>query len=138
MLAHKAAEEGVVLAEILAGQSGNINYESIPVIVYTWPEVAGIGKTEKHLSVEGVAYNVGRFPFSANPRARTMGDIMGFVKILADAQTDLILGVHIVGPFAGELIQECTLAMEFGGSSEDIARIFHGHPGLSEVVKEAA
>ena len=138
MLAHKAADEGVVLAEILAGQSGNINYESIPVIVYTWPEVAGIGKTEKHLSVEGVAYNVGRFPFSANPRARTMGDIMGFVKILADAQTDSILGVHIVGPFAGELIQECTLAMEFGGSSEDIARIFHGHPGLSEVVKEAA
>ena len=138
MLAHKAADEGVVLAEILAGQSGNINYESIPAIVYTWPEVAGIGKTEKHLSIEGVAYNVGKFPFSANPRARTMGYDIGFVKFLADAQTDAILGVHIIGPFAGELIQECTLAMEFGGSTEDIARICHGHPGLYEVVKEAA
>ena len=138
MLAHKAGDEGVILAEMLAGQSGSINYDAVPGIVYTWPEVAGLGKTEAQLREAGIAYNVGKFPFSANARARAMGDKDGFVKILATADTDAVLGVHIVGPSAGDLIQECVVAMEFDGSAEDIARICHGHPSLSEVVKEAA
>ena len=138
MLAHKAEDEGVVLAEMLAGQSGHIDYDAIPGIVYTWPEVAGLGKTEEKLKEAGVNYSIGKFPFSANARARAMGDTDGFVKVLADAETDAILGVHIIGAAAGDLIQECVVAMEFGGAAEDIARICHGHPGLSEVVKEAA
>jgi len=138
MLAHKAEDEAVILAEILAGQSGHIDYNAIPGIVYTWPEVAGLGKTEEQLSDAGVAYKVGKFPFAANARARVMGDTDGMVKVLADAETDMLLGVHIIGPSAGELIQECVVAMEFGGAAEDIARICHGHPGLSEIVKEAA
>jgi len=138
MLAHKAEDEGVVLAEMLAGQSGHINYDAIPGIVYTWPEVATVGKTEEQLKESGVAYNTGKFNFTANARARAMNSTDGFVKILADAETDEVLGVHIIGASAGELIQECIVAMEFGGSAEDIARTCHGHPGLSEVVKEAA
>jgi dihydrolipoamide dehydrogenase len=138
MLAHKAEDEGSVVAEIIAGESGHINYDAIPGIVYTWPEVASLGKTEEQLKDAGIDYNAGKFPFMANARARAMGDIEGFVKILADKKTDAVLGVHIVGPEAGDLIQECVVAMEFGGSAEDIARTCHGHPGLSEVVKEAA
>jgi dihydrolipoamide dehydrogenase len=138
MLAHKAEDEGVVLAEMLAGQSGHINYDAVPGIVYTWPEVATVGKTEEQLQEAGVAYNVGKFNFTANARARAISATDGFVKILADIGTDEVLGVHIVGASAGELIQECIVAMEFGGSAEDIARTCHGHPGLSEVVKEAA
>ena len=138
MLAHKAEDEGVVLAEMVAGQSGHIDYDAIPAIVYTWPEVAGVGKTEEQLKEADVKYNVGKFPFMANARARAMGDVEGWVKILADAETDRVLGVHIIGAAAGDLIQECVVAMEFGGSAEDIARTCHGHPGLSEVVKEAA
>jgi dihydrolipoamide dehydrogenase len=138
MLAHKAEDEGVILAEMLAGQSGHINYDIIPGIVYTWPEVATVGKTEEQLKEAGIAYNAGKFNFAANARARAMSAAEGFVKILAHSETDEVLGVHIVGPAAGELIQECLVAMEFGGSAEDIARTCHGHPGLSEVVKEAA
>ena len=138
MLAHKAEDEGVVVAEIIAGQSGHIDYDAIPGIVYTWPEVAGVGKTEEQLKEAGIEYNVGKFPFTANARARAMGDTDGFVKILADKETDRVLGVHILGPAAGDLIQECVVVMEFGGSAEDIARTCHGHPGLPEAVKEAA
>ena len=138
MLAHKAEDEGVVCVEMLAGQSGHINYDAIPGIVYTWPEVASLGKTEESLKEAGVDYNVGKFPFSANSRARAIADSEGFVKVLADAKTDKVLGVHIVGPAAGDLIQEAVSVMEFGGSSEDIARTCHAHPGLSEAVKEAA
>ncbi|MCS5651071.1 MAG: dihydrolipoyl dehydrogenase [Candidatus Marinimicrobia bacterium] len=138
MLAHKAEDEGIVFAEMLAGQSGSIDYDMVPSIVYTWPEVARLGKSEEQLIETGIAYKVGKFTFSANPRARVRGDTTGFVKILAEAKTDAVLGVHILGAFAGELIQECVVAMEFGGSAEDIARISHGHPGLCEVVKEAA
>ena len=138
MLAHKAEDEGVVLAEILAGQAGHIDYDAIPGIVYTWPEAAGLGQTEEKLKEVGVTYKVGKFPFSANARARAMGETDGFVKILADAETDAVIGVHAIGPAAGDLIQECVVAMEFGGAAEDIARICHGHPGLCEVVKEAA
>ena len=138
MLAHKAEDEGVVCVEIMAGQTGHINYDAVPAIVYTWPEVAGLGKTEEQLTETGVAYKVGKFPFTANSRARCNADTDGFVKILADAKTDRILGVHIVGPEAGDLIQEAVVAMEFGGSAEDLARTCHGHPGLSEAVKEAA
>ena len=138
MLAHKAEDEGVAVAEIIAGQSGHIDYDAIPGIVYTWPEVAGLGKTEEQLQEAGIEYNVGKFPFTANARARAMGDTDGFVKILADKETDRVLGVHILGPAAGDLIQECVAVMEFGGSAEDIARTCHGHPGLPEAVKEAA
>jgi dihydrolipoamide dehydrogenase len=138
MLAHKAEDEGVVCAELIAGQAGHIDYDAIPGIVYTWPEVASLGKTEEQLKEAGVAYNVGKFPFTANSRARANADADGFVKILADAQTDRVLGVHIIGPEAGDLIQEAVLAMEFGASAEDIARTCHGHPGLGEAVKEAA
>jgi dihydrolipoamide dehydrogenase len=138
MLAHKAEDEGVVCVEIMAGQTGHIDYGAIPGIVYTHPEVAAVGKTEEQLKEAGVAYNVGKFPFTANSRARCNDDADGFVKVLADKETDLILGCHIVGPQAGDLIQEVVNVMEFGGSAEDIARICHGHPGLPEAVKEAA
>lgn len=138
MLAHKAEDEGVVLAEMLAGQSGHIDYNLIPGVVYTHPEVASVGKTEQQLKDEGVAYKVGKFPFSANGRARAMNAIEGFVKILAHAQTDRVLGVHIIGPEAGTLIAEAVIAMEFGASAEDIARTCHAHPTLEEALKEAA
>jgi len=138
MLAHKAEEEGVAVAELIAGQSGHVNYEAIPGVVYTWPEVASVGRTEEQLKADGIAYKSGKYPFSANSRARCNAETDGFVKILADASTDRILGGHIVGPAAGDLIQEIVVAMEFGGSAEDLARSSHGHPGLSEAVKEAA
>ena len=138
MLAHKAEDEGVALAEQLAGQHGHVNYGVIPGVIYTWPEVASVGKTEEELKAEGVAYAVGKFPFTANGRARAMGMTDGFVKILADKRTDRLLGCHILGPDAGTLIAEVATAMEFGASSEDVARICHAHPTLSEVVKEAA
>jgi dihydrolipoamide dehydrogenase len=138
MLAHKAEEEGVALAEMLVGKHGHVNYGVIPGVVYTWPECATVGKTEEELKQAGAAYKVGKFPFSANGRARAMNDTEGFVKILADAVTDRVLGVHILGANAGTLIAECALAMEFGASSEDIARTCHAHPTLNEVVKEAA
>ena len=138
MLAHKAEDEGVVVAEIIAGQSGHINYDAIPGIVYTSPEIATVGKTEEQLKEAGVAYKTGKFPFSANGRARAMMSTDGFVKVLADAKTDRVLGVHILGPDAGHLIAEIGLAMEFGASAEDIARTCHAHPTLSEAVKEAA
>lgn len=138
MLAHKAEDEGVVVAEIIAGQSGHINYDAIPSVVYTFPEVASVGKTEEQLKEAGIEYKSGKFPFMANGRARAMAAIDGFVKILADAKTDRVLGCHIVGPEAGTLIAEVALAMEFGASAEDIARTCHAHPTLNEVVKEAA
>ena len=138
MLAHKAEEEGVACAEIIAGHAAHINYDAIAGVVYTWPEVAGIGKTEEQLKDAGVAYKVGKFPFTANGRARANGDTDGFAKILADATTDRVLGCHIVGPAAGDLIMEVAVAMEFGASSEDIARTCHAHPQLAETVKEAA
>ena len=138
MLAHKAEEEGVALAEQLAGQKPHMNYETVPGVVYTWPEVASVGATEEQLKERGVAYKAGKFPFMANGRARAMGDTDGFVKILADAKTDRVLGAHIVGPDAGTLIAEIALAMEFGASAEDVARTCHAHPTLNEVVKEAA
>ena len=138
MLAHKAEDEGVAVAEILAGQAGHVNYDAIPGVVYTWPEAATVGKTEEQLKHAGTAYKVGKFPFTANGRARAMNATDGFVKILADQATDKVLGVHIVGPDAGHLIAEVVLAMEFGASSEDIARTCHAHPTLAETVKEAA
>ncbi len=138
MLAHKASDEGVALVESLAGQAGHVNYETVPGIVYTWPEVATVGRSEEQLKAENIDYRVGKFPFTANSRARTTGDTDGFVKLLADAKTDRLLGAHIVGVHAGELIHECVMAMEFGGSAEDVARAFHGHPTLAEATKEAA
>lgn len=138
MLAHKAEDEGIAVAEILAGQHGHVNYDVIPGIVYTSPEIASIGKTEEDLKAAGVAYKSGKFPFTANGRARAMRATDGFVKVLADAATDRVLGVHIMGFGAGELIMEAAVLMEFGGSSEDLARTCHGHPTLSEAVKEAA
>ncbi|HKW53469.1 MAG TPA: dihydrolipoyl dehydrogenase [Stellaceae bacterium] len=138
MLAHKASEEGVVLAEMLAGQRGHVNYEAIPAVIYTWPEVASVGRTEEELKAAGVAYKAGKFPFSANARARANADTEGFVKILADAKTDRVLGVHIIGPDAGTMIAEAALAIEYGASAEDIARTTHAHPTLNEAVKEAA
>ncbi len=138
MLAHKAEEEGIALAELLAGQAGHVNYGAIPGVVYTWPEVAAVGKTEDELKAEGVAYTVGKFPFTANARARAMGDTDGFVKILADKATDRVLGAHIIGPDAGTLIMELVTAMEFGAAAEDVARTCHAHPSLNEAVKEAA
>ena len=138
MLAHKAEEEGVAIAECIAGQAGHVNYGVIPGVVYTWPEVASIGLTEDALKQQGTKYKVGKFPFTANGRARAMGSTEGFVKILADADTDLLLGAHIIGPDAGTLIAELATAMEFGASAEDVARICHAHPSLSEAVKEAA
>lgn len=138
MLAHKAEDEGVAIAEMLAGQSGHVNCGVIPNVVYTFPEVASVGKTEEELKKDGIAYNAGKFPFTANGRAKANGTTDGFVKVLADAQTDRVLGVHIVGADAGNLIAEVAVAMEFGASSEDIARTCHAHPTLTEAVKEAA
>ncbi len=138
MLAHKAEDEGVALAEQLAGQKPHINYDAIPGVVYTWPEVANIGKTEEELKAQGIAYKVGKFPFTANGRARAMASMDGFVKILADKETDRVLGAHILGPDAGTLIAEIAVAMEFGASAEDVARTCHAHPTLNEAVKEAA
>lgn len=138
MLAHKAEEEGVAVAEIIAGKHGHVNYDVIPGVVYTAPEVAAVGKTEEELKAAGISYNVGKFPFTANGRAKANRTTDGFVKILADAATDKVLGVHILGANAGELIHEAVIAMEFGASSEDIARSCHAHPTLSEAVKEAA
>jgi dihydrolipoamide dehydrogenase len=138
MLAHKAEEEGVALAERLAGQAGHVNYGAIPGVVYTWPEVASVGQTEEELKAAGIDYRVGKFPFTANGRARAMGDTDGFVKLLADKVSDRLLGAHIIGPDAGTLIAELTAGLEFGASAEDIARTCHAHPTLSEAVKEAA
>ena len=138
MLAHKAEDEGVAVAERIAGQHGHVDFNTIPWVIYTSPEIAWVGKTEQQLKAEGVAYKAGRFPFSANGRARAMGDTTGFVKILADAGTDRILGMHVIGPFASELIAEGVVAMEFGAASEDLARICHAHPSLSEATREAA
>ena len=138
MLAHKAEEEGVALAELLAGQAGHVNYETVPGIVYTWPEVAGVGKTEEQLKEAGIAYRAGRFPFGANSRAICTGETDGMVKILADAGTERILGAHIVGPEAGNTIHEVVNVMEFGGCAEDLARCFHAHPTYNEAVREAA
>jgi dihydrolipoamide dehydrogenase len=138
MLAHKAEDEGVAVAEIMAGQHGHVNFDVIPGVVYTAPEVASVGKTEEELKAAGVTYKAGKFPFTANARARAMQHTEGFVKILADAATDKVLGVHIIGHAAGELIHECAVLMEFGGSSEDLARTCHAHPTMSEAVREAA
>ncbi|UKJ73494.1 dihydrolipoyl dehydrogenase [Azospirillum brasilense] len=138
MLAHKAEEEGVALAELLAGQAGHVNHDLVPGVVYTWPEVAAVGKTEEELKAAGVAFKAGKFPFTANGRARASGTTDGFVKILADARTDKVLGVHMVGPNVSEMVAELALAMEFSASAEDIARTCHAHPTLSEVTKEAA
>ena len=138
MLAHKAEEEGVAVAEILAGKAGHVNYDVIPGVVYTSPEIASVGKTEEELKKAGIAYAVGKFPFSANGRARSMLQTEGFVKVLADKATDKVLGVHIVGFGAGEMIHEAAVLMEFGGAAEDLARTCHAHPTMSEAVKEAA
>ena len=138
MLAHKAEEEGVAVAERIAGQHGHVNFNTIPWVIYTSPEIAWVGQTEQQLKAEGRAYKAGQFPFLANGRARALGDTTGFVKVIADAKTDEILGVHIIGPYASELISEAVVAMEFKASSEDIARICHAHPSLSEATKEAA
>ena len=138
MLAHKAEEEGVAVAERIAGQHGHVNFNTIPWVIYTSPEIAWVGQTEEQLKTAGRAYKAGTFPFMANGRARALGDTTGMVKMLADATSDEILGVHIVGPMASELIAECVVAMEFRASSEDIARICHAHPSLSEATKEAA
>ena len=138
MLAHKAEEEGIAVAELIAGQSGHVNYDIIPAVVYTSPEVASVGKTEEQLKANKNNYKVGKFPFMANSRAKAIDEPEGFVKILADSITDKVLGVHIIGPHAGEMIAEMTVAMEFGASSEDIARTCHAHPTFSEAIKEAA
>ena len=138
MLAHKGMDEGVMVAELIAGQAGHIDYNTIPWVMYTHPEIAWVGKTEEQLKREGIAYRSGQIPFAANGRALGQGDTTGFVKMLADAQTDRILGVHVIGNNASELIAEAVVAMEFGASSEDIARICHAHPTLSEVMHEAA
>ncbi len=138
MLAHKAEDEGIAVAEILAGQAGHVNYGVIPNVIYTAPEVACVGKTEDDLKAEQIAYTVGKFPFTANGRAKVNRTTDGFVKVLADAATDRVLGVHIIGPHAGEMIAEAAVLMEFGGSSEDLARTCHAHPTLTEAVKEAA
>ena len=138
MLAHKAEEEGIAVAEIIAGQSGHVNYNIIPGVIYTSPEVASVGKTEQQLIKENIKYKIGKFPFMANSRAKVVNEIEGFVKILAEEKTDKLLGVHMVGPHAGDMIAEMVLAMEFGASSEDIARTCHAHPTYSEAIKEAA
>jgi dihydrolipoamide dehydrogenase len=138
MLAHKAEEEGVAVAERMAGQHGHVDFDLVPWVIYTSPEIAWVGKTEQQLKAEGRPYKAGQFPFLANGRARALGDTTGFVKLLADAQTDELLGAHIIGPYASELIAECAMAMAFKASAEDIARICHAHPSLSESTKEAA
>ena len=138
MLAHKAEEEGVAVAERIAGQHGHVDFNTVPWVIYTSPEIAWVGQTEQQLKASGVSYRAGTFPFMANGRARALGDTTGFVKILADASTDRILGVHMIGPYVSELISEGVVAMEFGAASEDLARIVHAHPSLSEATKEAA
>jgi len=138
MLAHKASEEGVAIAERIAGKPGHMNYETIPWVIYTWPEIAWVGKTEEQLKAEGIEYRSGSFPFMAAGRARAMGETNGFVKILGDAKTDRVLGIHIFGPNASELIAEAVVTMEFDGSTEDLARTIHAHPTLSEAMHEAA
>ena len=138
MLAHKAEDEGIAVAENIAGQSGHVNYDTIPGVIYTTPEVASIGKTEEQLKEMNIDYKSGKFSFMANSRAKAINDSEGFVKILADSKTDKVLGAHLIGPHAGELIAEIGIAMEFGASSEDIARTCHAHPTFSEAVKEAA
>ncbi|ARO87424.1 dihydrolipoyl dehydrogenase [Nitrosospira lacus] len=138
MLAHKASEEGVAVAETIAGQAGHVNLDTIPWVIYTSPEIAWVGKTEQELKTAGIAYKGGQFPFMANGRARALGETGGFVKVLAEANTDRILGVHMIGPYVSEMIAEAVVAMEFAASSEDIARIVHAHPSLSEVLHEAA
>jgi dihydrolipoamide dehydrogenase len=138
MLAHKAGDEGIAVAEIIAGQAGHVNYDVIPNVIYTSPEVASVGKSEEELKAAGIAYNVGKFPFTANGRAKSIRMTDGFVKILADATTDRVLGVHIIGANAGEIIAEACVLMEFGGSAEDLARTCHAHPTLTEAVREAA
>jgi dihydrolipoamide dehydrogenase len=138
MLAHKAEDEGVAVAEIIAGQSGHVNYDVIPDVIYTYPEVAKVGQTEEELKEAGIEYRSGKFPFTANGRAKANRQTDGFVKVLADAKTDRVLGVHIVGPDAGNMIAEAAVLMEFGGSAEDLARTCHAHPTLTEAVKEAA
>ena len=138
MLAHKAEDEGIAVAENIAGQSGHVNYDTIPGVIYTSPEVASIGKTEEQLKELKINYKIGKFSFMANSRAKAIDDTEGFVKILADEKTDKVLGAHLIGPHAGELIGEIGIAMEFGASSEDIARTCHAHPTFSEAVKEAA
>ena len=138
MLAHKAEEEGVAVAEILAGHAGHVNYETVPSVIYTWPELASVGATEEELKAKNVEYLSGSFPFSANARAKAIGMTEGMVKFLADKKTDRILGVHVLGPRAGDLLAEAVVAMEFGGSAEDVGRSFHSHPTLSEVMREAA
>ena len=137
MLAHKAEEEGIACVENILGEAGHVNYDAIPGVIYTYPEVASVGKTEEELKSAGVKFNKGVFPFMANSRAKTNNDFEGFVKILADKDTDKILGVHIIGPNAGEMIAEGVLGMEYGASAEDIARTCHAHPTLSEAFKEA-
>ena len=138
MLAHKSEEEGIAVAELISGKAGHVNYDIIPGVIYTSPEVASVGKTEEQLKKNNVNYKVGKFPFMANSRAKAIDEPLGFVKMLADSKTDRVLGVHIIGPHAGELIAEMTLAMEFGASSEDIARTCHAHPTFSEAIKESA
>ena len=138
MLAHKAEEEGVAVAELIAGKAGHVNYGTIPSVVYTWPEVASVGLTEEEARAQGLTLSVGKFPFAANGRAKALGNTDGFAKIVTDSATDRVVGAHILGPSASELIAEIVVAMEFGASAEDIARSCHSHPTLSEVVKEAA
>jgi dihydrolipoamide dehydrogenase len=138
MLAHKAEDEGVAIAELLAGQAGHVNYDAIPSVIYTWPEVATVGKSEDELKAEGRSYSVGKFPFTANGRARAIGNTDGYVKLMADKTSDRLLGAQIIGPDAGTLIAELVTALEFGASAEDVARICHAHPTLSEAVREAA
>jgi dihydrolipoamide dehydrogenase len=138
MLAHKGEDEGIAVAELIAGKAGHVNYDAIPNVIYTYPEVASVGKTEEELKQANIAYKVGKFPFTANGRAKVNKTTDGFVKILSDDKTDKVLGVHIIGPDAGTMITEATITMEFSGSAEDIARTCHPHPTLSEAVKEAA
>ena len=138
MLAHKAEDDGSACIELIAGKAGHVNYDLVPGVVYTYPEVASVGKTEEQLKEAGVNYKIGKFPFMANSRAKTNHETDGFVKVLADAQTDRVLGVHIIGVEAGELIAEAVSVMEFGGASEDIARTCHAHPTRSEAVRQAA
>ncbi len=138
MLAHKAEEEGIAAVEIMAGQAGHVNYLAIPNVVYTWPEIATVGLNEQEAKERGIEIRVGTFPFIANARAKTMDESEGLVKVIAHAQTDRVIGVHICGPRASDMIPEAVAVMEFGGSAEDIARTCHAHPTLSEVVKEAA
>ena len=138
MLAHKAEDEGIAFAEILAGKPGHVDYNTIPSVIYTWPEMASVGLTEEQAKEQGLKYRVGKFPFLANGRAKAMDETEGLVKILADAATDRVLGVHILGPRASDMIAEAVTMMEFAGSAEDIARICHAHPTLTEAVREAA